>query len=210
MNFFQGWCKIGDKSTDFMFELTHPRPIFKMLKYFPLTFVFFSFSIKHKPCRKPQEMRWGESRLFPPLIILLFVQHHFFKVFFNFFFKLIRTKILVIRLSWLVNDISNFCYIFLWRFIFILHSLFEISGELVQSWMVVNEIVLFLIKHGLGNCLQQSRSMRIWNVFFFVSQMLDRRVSIFLKDVDIVCLMQFQFCIHCIVRLLSFCVAFFV
>jgi len=51
--------------------------------------------------------------------------------------------------------------------------------------------------------------MRIRDVFFFVSQILDFRVSIFLEDVDIVCLMQFQFCIDCIVRLLSFCAAFF-
>jgi len=76
--------------------------------------------------------------------------------------------------------------------------------------MVVNNILLFLIKHGLRNCLKQTRSMRVWNVFFFVSQMLDCRVSFFLEDVDIMCFMYFQFCIDCIVRLLSFSSAFFV
>jgi len=58
VNIFQSWCEIGDKSTDFMFELTHPRPILKMLKHFPLTLVFFSIKIKYKPSRKPQKMWW--------------------------------------------------------------------------------------------------------------------------------------------------------
>ena len=65
-----------------------------------------------------------------------------------------------------------------------------------------------MIKHGFGYCLKQSRSMRVWNVFFFVSQMLDYGVRVFLEDVDIMCLMRFQFCIDSIVRLLSFCCAF--
>ena len=137
VNIFQSWCEISDKSTDFIFQLTHPRPILKMLKHLPLTLVLFSFSIKYKPCRKPQEMRWREFRFLSPLIILLLSGTHFFKVFFYFLLWLNRAEILVIRLSRLVNDISNLCYDFLRDFIFILHSLLEISCQLVQSWMIV-------------------------------------------------------------------------
>jgi len=58
--------------------------------------------------------------------------------------------------------------------------------------------------HCLLNCLKKIISARIWNVFFFMSQIRMIWIDVFLKNIDIFSLMQLQICINGIIILLPF------